>query len=55
VQLLDQVEPSCGRIAHTSNLRWILQGKGIVAAPTHEPSALSTDPAQALEREFGSR
>jgi hypothetical protein len=55
VQLLDQVEPSCGRVAHTSNLRWTVRRKGIVAAPTHVPSALSTDRAQALEREFGSR
>jgi hypothetical protein len=53
VQLLDQVEPSSGRIAHSSNLRWILQGKGIVAAPTHDPSGLSTDPSSLLEREFG--
>jgi hypothetical protein len=52
VQLLDQVEPSSGRIAHSSNLRWILQGKGIVAAPTHDPSGLSTDPANLLEHEF---
>jgi hypothetical protein len=28
------------------------QGKGIVAAPTHDPRGLSTDPAKLLEREF---
>jgi hypothetical protein len=27
VQLLDQVEPSSGRIAHSSNLRWISRGR----------------------------
>jgi hypothetical protein len=54
VQLLDQVEPSSGRIAHSSNLRWISKGKGIVAAPTHDPSARSTDPPNLLEHGFDS-
>jgi hypothetical protein len=29
-----------------------LQGKSIVATPTHDPSALSTDPAGLLEQRF---
>jgi hypothetical protein len=36
------------------NLRWTVRRKGIVAAPTHDPSALSTDSTDPLEREFGS-
>src|SRR4029453_4165637 len=45
VQLLDQVEPSCGRVAHAWDLRWTVGRKGIVAAPTHDPRRLSTDRA----------